>query len=278
MPDAPVWFPPRPPAIMAVINASPESFFAGSVAAGGEAVARAAAEAEAAGAAMIDIGAMSTAPRPGTRIDTTEECRRMAAAVRAARRATTLPISADTQRAAVARAALDEGADLINDVSGLRDDPALAAVAARARGVVLMASEDPAAPPLDADPVTATLGVLRAAIDRATAAGIPRARLVVDPGLGFFRHQSIPWHEWDMALLAGLDAFHALGLPVLVGASRKSFLGQVLGRPDPADRLAGSLAVAAWAARHGGHWLRVHDVAATRDVLHLWSELEGRRQ
>ncbi len=263
--------------IMAAVNVSPESFFSGSVSTGARAIADQVRRAEAEGALLIDIGAKSTAPYKETQIAEDEEVARMSAAIRAARAATSLPISADTQSAAVARAALDEGADIINDVSALLHDPAMATVCAAAGGVILMANgeyvEDWSG--AEDDPATFVGGLLAAAISRALEAGISRDRIMVDIGLGFFRKAPMDWAEWDLALLRGLAQAGWLDAPVLVGASRKSFLGKLLGDRPPEDRLAGSLAVAAWAARHKVDWLRIHDVAETADVIKVIQLLEN---
>jgi dihydropteroate synthase len=259
---------------MAAINVSPESFHGDSIARGEEALREAIVRAEREGAQLIDIGALSTAPNRETVISEEEERARMRSAVRTARASTALPISADTQRYSVAEAALEEGANWINDVSCLRTAPQLPELCARyGAGLILMASETPGAPPLAAEPVAATRAILEAAAQRALAAGLLREQVILDPGIGFFRGQSIPWFEWDLALLRGIERLRIDGYELLVGASRKSFLGKVLGRPAPEDRLAGSLAVALWCAARGVDWLRVHDVAATGDALRMMSRL-----
>ncbi len=256
--------------LMAAINVSPESFYKGSVPAGMDALAEMVQRCEADGAAMIDIGAMSTAPYKETQITEAEELRRMVTAIRAARAVTSLPISADTQRAAVANAALESGATVINDVTALLADPAMGPLCAtHGAQVILMANDDPALDERGEPPARVVERLLREAVDRALQAGIARSRLLVDPGIGFFRHRSVPWHAWDLAVLRDLERLQSLGLPLVVGASRKSFIGELLGRKNPADRLAGSLAVAAWCALRGVEWHRVHDVAETRDAVRM---------
>jgi dihydropteroate synthase len=111
--------------------------------------------------------------------------------------------------------------------------------------------------------------LLAAGLRRAQAAGIPTRRIVVDPGIGFFRDEPVAWPQWDLRVLAGLPALRALGRPLAVGVSRKSFLGAVLDRPDTADRLAGSLAATAIAVVHGAALIRTHDVAETRDAVRV---------
>jgi dihydropteroate synthase len=256
-----------PVRIMGAINVSPESFFAGSVAATEEALRTRADEMVRQGADMLDIGAMSTAPYLPTRICEEEEIRRLASALRVLRRSSPVPISADTSRSRVARAALDEGASVINDVTGLRGDPGMAAVAARAQGVILMAAE--AAPGL-AGPIQAAADLLNASCRIAEHAGIPRQGIVLDPGIGFFRQAALPWWEWDCEILRRLsDLRRLLEHPILIGLSRKSFLGKLVDRADPADRLAGSVAATAIGVLNGAQMFRTHDVAPTRDAIRI---------
>ncbi len=262
--------------IAAVINVSPESFHAASVAEGEEAVARVAREAEAAGADLLDIGAMSTAPYKETEIGEDEEAERMERAVRAARAASSLPISADTQRAAVAEVALRAGARIVNDVSGLENDPRLLEVVARSdAGLILMASEAATFVENGEAPAQVVRRILYQMAARATDAGVPAECLILDPGVGFFRNRSVPWYEWDLALLQNLKVFKSLGYPVMVGASRKSLFKGLLGRERTEDRLAGSLAVAGFCAARGVEWLRVHDVAETRDAVRMTRMMLG---
>ncbi|MEQ8819303.1 MAG: dihydropteroate synthase [Sumerlaeia bacterium] len=285
------------PRIMAIINASPESFFAGSVAAGRDAVRAAASLATEAGADILDIGAMSTAPYKETHVSPAEEEERMAEAVAAAREATDLPISADTQRANVARAAIEAGACIVNDVMGFAGDEDMAAVVDETgAGCVLMANENALANPEAEDPrdvLELCEALLREALARAEESGIPRERIVLDPGVGFFRRRAEVWartHEpplgrpkgffsrgypywaqYDLALLRGVGELgRRMGYPMLVSASRKSMFKALLGQQDPADRLAGSLAVAAWCAAQGVAIVRTHDVAETCDVVRMW--------
>ena len=255
-----------PVRVMAAINLSPESFYAGSVAVTEDALRKQADEAMREGADIVDVGAMSTAPYLATRISEEEEIQRLAPAIRAVRRAAPLPISADTTRSRVAAAALNEGATVINDVTGFRGDPGMAAVAARARGVVLMASETS---PGAGDPIATTRSLLVDSCRRAAEAGIASNRIVLDPGIGFFRAAAIPWWEWDRDILRRLSELRSLGRPLLVGPSRKSFIGKLVDRPDPADRLPGSLAATVVAVLNGAHMIRTHDVRATRDAVRM---------
>ena len=255
-----------PVRLMAAVNVSPESFFAGSVAVTEDALRRRAEEAMRDGADLLDVGAMSTAPYLATHISEEEEIGRLAPAIRVLHRDVSLPISADTPRSRVAAAALNEGATVINDVTGFRGDPGMAAVAARARGVVLMASETS---PDALDPIATARNLLLESCRKATEAGIASNRIVLDPGIGFFRAAAMPWWEWDRDILRRLSELRALGHPLLVGLSRKSFIGKLLDRPDPADRLPGSIAATVVTVLNGAHMIRTHDVRATRDALRI---------
>ncbi|OLD69551.1 MAG: dihydropteroate synthase [Candidatus Rokubacteria bacterium 13_1_20CM_70_15] len=257
-----------------VVNLSPESFHAGSVYTRDDDLLGAALGMVEAGAALIDVGARSTAPYLAAALDEAEERDRLVRAVELLARKLPVPISADTARPAPARAALEAGARVINDVSGLRDPAVAALVAKHHASVILMASPDrggPGGPPVD--PVEHVMGLLRAALGRARAAGIPEERIVVDPGIGFFRDEGIPWHEWDARVLAGLGGLNELGRPVCVGVSRKSFIGAITGRQRAAERLAGSLAATAIAVRNGAAVIRTHDPAETLDAIRVAERL-----
>jgi dihydropteroate synthase len=256
-----------PVRLVGAINVSPESFYTGSVVQSETSLARLAEQMAAEGADLLDIGAMSTAPYLTTEISADEEARRLASAIAAVRKTVSLPVSADTKRSGPARAGLDAGATVINDVSGLRSDPRMASlIATRAGGAILMASE---AAPGAQDPVATVREMLDQSLQAARTAGVPENRVVVDPGIGFFRQGAIPWHAWDCAILRQLRELRALERPILIGLSRKSFIGYLLGRPDPASRLSGSLAATAVAVLNGVHVIRTHDVGATRDAVRM---------
>ncbi|OAH13975.1 dihydropteroate synthase 1 [Streptomyces jeddahensis] len=258
---------------MGVVNVTPDSFSDGGLSfAADAAVAHGLALLEQ-GADIVDVGGEST--RPGaTRPPVEEELRRVLPVVRELAAAGAI-VSVDTMRAEVAAHALDEGARLINDVSGGLADPAMLPLMARAgTPYVLMHwrghSAGMQANARYGDVVTDVLDELRLRIQAALEAGIPPDRLIVDPGLGFAKE---PEHNWD--LLGRLGEVRALGHPVLVGASRKSFLGRLLadeatGQPRPArQRDAATTAVSVLAAAQGVWCLRVHDVASTLDAVRV---------
>ena len=262
-----------PVAVLGVLNVSPESFHAGSVRATDDDLLQAALAMAEAGAALIDVGARSTAPYLDTDISDAEERDRLARAVEMLARKVPVPVSADTSRPGPARAALEAGARVINDVTGLRDPRVAALVREHGAGVILVASPErvggggPSEP--EPDPVAAVRALLAGALGRAREAGIPEERIILDPGIGFFRDEAIPWDEWDVRVLARLEALGALGRPLCVGVSRKSFVGAITGRPRPEARLAGSLAATAVAVLNGAALLRTHDVAETLDAIRI---------
>jgi dihydropteroate synthase len=262
---------------MGILNFTPDSFSDGGRDADlAAAVARA--RAMAAQADILDIGGEST--RPGAEpVPVAEEIARtvpVIAAIRAGGIAT--PISIDTRNAATARAALAAGADMVNDVSALTHDPDMAPLVAEAGVPVCLmhAQGDPRTmqdDPRYGDVVAEVTAALAARRDAALAAGIAADRIVLDPGIGFGKTVA-----HNLALMRALGRFRDLGHPVLLGASRKRFIGAITGVERPADRLAGSLAAALFGAQQGVHILRVHDVPETRQALALWQALAEQEQ
>jgi dihydropteroate synthase len=260
----------HPVRLMAAINVSPESFFAASVRTDAGALRAAAQQAVQEGADIVDIGAKSTAPYLQTAIALDEEVRRMSRAVQVVSSAVSVPVSADTTRAAVAAAALAGGARIINDVSGLRGDPAMADIAAQGEGVVLMASPDGGA---DGAPLDLVRRLLSDSLARAQHAGIAPAEIVLDPGIGFFTQSGVS----AAGSLRGAEPARGIGrpgMPLLVGPSRKSFIGAVLDLA-PAERLEGTLAACVAAVQAGAHILRVHDVGAVRRAVRVAEAIGG---
>jgi len=244
--------------LMGVVNVTPDSFSDGGLYLdAGKAVDRGL-EMAFEGADVIDVGGEST--RPGSKpVPEDEELDRVVPVIRSLRKKSPVFISVDTTKAAVARAALDAGADIVNDTSALRSDPAMAGVVARAgAAVVLMHMRGTPATMQDNphydDLIGEIGGFLSERIGFAGAAGIPRDRVIVDPGIGFGKTC-----EHNLELLRRQEAFRGLGRPLLLGFSRKAFLGLILDRP-PAERLEGTLAAAVLSVERGAHILRVHDV------------------
>lgn len=265
--------PAHRPLVMGIVNTTPDSFSDGGLAHGHEAALVHARTLAAAGADLLDIGGEST--RPGAApVPIEAEIARTAPVIAALRAAgVALPISIDTRNAPVAKAALDAGADMVNDVSALGHDEGMAAlVAVRGVPVCLMhAQGTPQTMQIDPrydDVVLDVFDHLAARIARARTAGIARERLIIDPGIGFGKTLG-----HNLALLQGLSLFHALGAPLLLGASRKGFIGTLSGVAEARARVPGSLAVALAAAGQGAQIIRVHDVAETVQALALWRAL-----
>ena len=255
-------------AVVGALNVSPESFYSGSVAVDADRLLQAAEAMARAGAAWLDVGAMSTAPYLEARIPETLEADRLHWAVGLLTTKLDLPVSADVSRVGPARAALEAGARMINDVTGLAGDPALARLTAEA-GVALVLMAGPTVAPIAGEPVATVHAGLERSLAIARAAGIPDERILVDPGIGFFRGHGVSWPDWDCRVLAGLPALRDLGRPLYVGVSRKSFIGAVAGVADPADRLPGSLAATAAAVLGGAQVIRAHDVAETVQAVRV---------
>ena len=258
---------PRDPVrVIGAINVSPESFFRESVKTNARALAKAARAMERNRADLVDVGAMSTAPYLLTKITEQDEARRLAWAVRIVRDHCDLPVSIDTSRYGPAEAGLEAGAAVLNDVNALAADPRIAPLARKARGLILMAN-----PGLHATgravPIDGVKRLLKAALARAHRARISPSKIVLDPGIGFFRKERMPWWKWDLAVLRDFGALSRLGRPLLLGVSRKSFIGHVLGGLDPSQRLPGSLAATIAGVIHGARVIRTHDVAETRQAL-----------
>jgi dihydropteroate synthase len=256
------------PLIMGVVNVTPDSFSDGGHFLAPEAAIAHALRLEAEGAQILDIGGESTRPGSGG-VDLEEECRRVLPVIRGLAARTQARLSIDTRKAEVMRRAAEAGAHLINDVSALMHDPsAVAAAAETGLPVILMhAQGDPRTMQQDPrydDVVLDVYDMLAARIEACEQAGIPPARLIVDPGIGFGKTLA-----HNLALLGALSMFHGLGCAIALGASRKSFIGRLTGAKAE-ERLPGSLAAALLGAAQGVQILRVHDVAATRQALAVW--------
>jgi dihydropteroate synthase len=261
------------PLVMGVVNVTPDSFSDGGRYLATDAAIGQALRLDAEGADILDIGAESTRPGAGP-VDLDEELRRVMPVIEALAPRVRARLSIDTRKAEVMRRAARAGVTLINDVAALTHDPeALNAAAETGLPVVLMhAQGDPRTmqdDPRYDDVVLDVYDWLGARIEACERAGIPRSRLIVDPGIGFGKTLA-----HNLALLGALSIFHGLGCPILLGASRKSFIGRLTGAGVD-DRLPGSLAAALLAVSQGVQILRVHDVAATRQALAVWEAAQG---
>jgi dihydropteroate synthase len=257
---------------MGIVNCTPDSFSDGGRLATWQAALERALEMVRDGADVIDIGGEST--RPGaTPVGEAEELRRVLPVIERLREASDVLISCDTTKAEVARRALLAGADLINDISAIRYEPAIAEIAAEAgAGVILMHTrgtpQTMTAQTSYADVVEEVCAHLRARVEAVVARGVLRERIVLDPGVGFAKGL-----EDNLRLIRHAARFRLDGAPVLIGPSRKRFIGELTGVSDPAARGWGTAGAVAAAALYGADLLRVHDVKAMREVLQVATAL-----
>ncbi len=254
--------------VMGILNVTPDSFSGDGIADDVEAAVAYARSLVAQGADILDIGGEST--RPGSdEISVEEELRRVVPVVRRLAAESPAPISIDTAKAEVAEAALAAGAHIVNDITGLRADPAMAEIAARAgAGVVAMhilgRPRTMQVAPTYEDVLLEVAEYLAGSVELAIAAGVRRDRIVVDPGIGFGKTL-----EHNLEILRRLAELRALGQPVLVGTSRKRFIGRLLGDAPPAERVEGTGATVALAIAAGADIVRVHDVAPAEKVARV---------
>jgi len=257
------------PRIMGIINVTPDSFSDGGLHASTQAAIAHGLQLAEEGADILDIGGEST--RPGADyVPLDAELARVIPVIEGLRGRTEALISIDTRKAEVMRRAAAAGADILNDVSALSHDPdAMGVAAASGLPVILMhAQGDPRTMndnPQYADVALDVFDYLEGRIGACVAAGIPRAKIVADPGIGFGKHL-----HHNVAVMGALSLYHALGVPVLLGASRKKLIDHISDVPNPRDRVPGSIAAALAGAAQGVQVIRVHDVAATRQALNVW--------
>jgi dihydropteroate synthase len=268
--------------VMGIINASPESFYKASVRTDGQEIAATAKQMQQDGADIIDIGGMSTAPYvQTTRVSIEEEIRRVTQAIKVIRAACNLPISVDTPRAQVAEEAVAVGADVINDVTGLKYDSKMPEMAAKA-GVPIIIGAYSKAPATGR--IAGTLKALKTSLCLAKETGIED--VMVDPSIGFFRQEGknpfftkmtdIPWYTRDIEILSKLGKLTTLKKPICVSVSRKSFIGYLLNLKVAEDRMVPSIACEMIAALNGANIIRTHNVRETVHALTMLQLLKPR--
>jgi dihydropteroate synthase len=254
--------------VMAIVNVTPDSFSDGGLRADPDIAVRDAMRMVDEGADLLDIGGEST--RPGAEpLDLEEEWRRVGPVIKALSGRVTVPLSIDTYKAEIARRAIEHGATIVNDISGFLYEPEMASVVAdRGVAAILMHNRGRSAAMYERaryqDVVTEVRDELEARVAAAQAAGVPRSRLMVDPGFGFAKQPA-----QTMEMIAGLPALAAIGCPVVSGPSRKSFLKVAIGERPPEARVWGTAAAVAASIWLGAHIVRVHDVAAMVDVARV---------
>lgn len=254
--------------LMGILNVTPDSFSDG-----GQFNTLNAALAQArylveAGADIIDVGGQSTRPN-AEEVSLDTEINRVIPVIQAIRQTLNVPISVDTTRASVAEAAIAAGADIINDISGATYDSDMLAVAAELNVPIILMHIRGTPQTMQQltdyeNLIDDLLEFLQTQIDAAVAAGVDRSRIVIDPGIGFAKT-----YEQNLEILRGLPKFHSLGCPILVGPSRKSFIGHILNQPDPQERVWGTAAACCAAIAAQSHILRVHDISEMYDVCRV---------
>jgi dihydropteroate synthase len=265
--------------VMGVLNITPDSFSDGGAYLDSEAAVARALQIELDGADILDIGGESTRPGAAS-ITAEEELRRILPVMEVLRGKLRIPMSVDTRRADVAEAALAAGAEILNDVSGLRMDPRLGEVARRARAPLILMHmrgkpQTMQRGPFARDVIRDVMAGLREAVARARRAGLAKTQLLLDPGIGFGKE-----HEQNFEILARLPEFARLGCPIVIGTSRKAFLGKALAGPSspsapPEERLLGTAATVTASILGGAHIVRVHDVAEMVRVARVADAILG---
>ena len=259
--------------IMGILNTSPESFYKKSVSIGKQKIVDAVHSMEEEGANFIDVGGMSTAPYLSTMVSEKTEANRIVNAVKIIQQKTNLPISVDTCRAAIANEALELGVDIINDVTGLKYDPMMLKIIEKyCPSLVLCAYSKKT---ITGNQLLKTKYLLKKSLEIAKSAKIPKTKIVLDPAIGFFRKKgrgsfftktNSDWVKRDLLILENLRSIK-LNMPLLVSASNKSFIGKILKKENPSDRLAGSLAVEVVCVLNGADIIRTHNVGETKEAI-----------
>ena len=263
----------NPVRIMGIINTSPESFYKKSIALGQQ-IAAVAKKMEEQGADFIDVGGMSTAPYLETMVSESTESKRVTSAIKIIKKVTNLPISVDTCRASVAKNALEEGAEILNDISGLKYDKSMLDVASRFQPSLVLCAYSKKL--VKGNNVAKTKALLQESLTLAKKAGVSK-NIVLDPAIGFFRRSGTgqfftkinsDWVERDLLILQNLRLLKS-SQPLLVSVSNKSFIGKLLKKENPSDRLFASLAAEVVAVLNGADIIRTHNVKETRQAVFL---------
>ena len=267
--------------IMGIINTSPESFYKKSVFTDKKTIEKTAKLMEEDGADFIDVGGMSTAPYIKTLVSEDQEIKRITNAINAIQKVSKLPISIDTCRAKVAKVALQLGAEIVNDVSGLKYDKNMISILEQHRPSVIVCAYSNKI--ISGNQVRQTRNLVEQSVALAIKSGVLASKIVVDPAIGFFRRKAqgvlftkinSDWLQRDVMILKNLNQIKGK-YPVLVSVSRKSFIGELLDETDPEKRLYGSLAAETFAALNGADIIRTHNVKATVDVVKIVKNLKN---
>ena len=265
--------------IMGILNTSPESFYKKSISISKQRIVDTVHRMEDEGADFIDVGGMSTAPYLSTMVSEKVEASRIIKAIKIIQRISNLPISVDTCRAMVAKEALELGVDIINDVTGLKYDPIMPKIIEKyCPSLVLCAFSKKLT---IGNQLLKTKNLLKASLEIAKSANIPRTKIVLDPAIGFFRKKgrgviftkiNSDWVKRDLLILKNLKSFK-LNSPILVSVSNKSFIGKILKKENPTDRLSGSLAAEIVSVLNGADVIRTHNVGQTKNAVTIAQKL-----
>jgi dihydropteroate synthase len=270
--------------IMGIINTSPESFYKESIKTSTEEIAGTASEMKNSGADIIDIGSMSTAPYLQTTIPIEEEIKRMKQAINIVRKSCNLPISVDTPRSMVAKEAIAFGANVINDITGLKYDKEMADIVSKSNIPVIIGAYNGNQLPSTANlgKISGTIKLLNESITIARRAGIDNDKIIIDPCIGFFRSdgknpffthmKDVPWYSRDIEIISKLNDIKKLSKPVCVSVSRKSYIGKLF-KLDAKDRLIPSLVCEVISTLNGANLIRTHNVKETVQALTMLSLL-----
>ena len=274
----------NPVRIMGILNLSPESFFKKSVAMTKTQIKNAVQKMEQEGANFIDVGGMSTAPYLSTLISERTESERLLSAIKIIQNVSNLPISVDTCRSSVAEKVLNCGVEIINDISGLKYDLKMKKVIAKSNASLILCAYDKKM--VSGNPVSVTRKLLRESIKIAKQEDISPDKIVLDPAIGFFRKNGkgpfftkskLDWFERDLLILRDLSLLKQ-DFPIMISVSNKSFLGKLLDKEDPPDRIFGSITAEAISIMNGADIIRTHNVSASRDALLVASKLSKQRK
>ena len=272
----------NPVRIMGILNTSPESFYKKSILTRRQRIADAVHTMEDEGADFVDVGGMSTAPYLSTMVSEKTEASRIIKAVKIIQQASNLPISVDTCRSTIAREALELGVEIINDVTGLKYDPMMPKIVEKYYPSLVLCAYSKKT--ITGNQLLKTKYLLRESLKIAKSeAKIPRTKIVLDPAIGFFRKKgrnsfftkiNSDWVKRDLLILENLRSIKLNG-PILVSVSNKSFIGKILKKENPSDRLAGSLAAAAVCVLNGADIIRTHNVGETREAVTVAQKLSN---
>ena len=269
----------NPVRIMGILNTSPESFYKKSISTSRQRIVNAVHRMEDEGADFIDVGGMSTAPYLSTMVSEKTEVSRIIKAVKIIQQASNLPISVDTCRSVIAREALELGVDIINDVTGLKYDHMMPKIIEKYRPSLVLCAYSKKT--ITGNQLLKTKYLLRESLEIAKSAKIYGTKIVLDPAIGFFRKKgrnsfftkiNSDWVKRDLLILENLMSIK-LNSPILVSVSNKSFIGKILKKENPSDRLAGSLAAEAVCVLNGADIIRTHNVSETREAVTVAQKL-----